>query len=178
MALKPIHLITYPLVLFILMGIVLGSAEAWQNSCGMNLSCNASISIFSSNSPLFLLLTGDLSAFWAMMQTPTFDFSIVTAIISIIVGFFLLLMALGITISAQVQALTVGASGSIGFNEQSTKMAQVLGPGLLIWGLLQLSMPSWGSGFDMYINGLSLIFSLILEIIFITGLWWMVHSRF
>jgi hypothetical protein len=174
MALKPIHLVMFPLVLFMLMGVILDSAMAWQSACGLDLSCGSAISIFPHNSPLFLLITGDMSVFWTSIQNPSFTFSMFAAVASVIIGFFLLLMALGMTFEAHV----VASGGSIAFNEQATKMAQVLGPGLMIWGMVQLSMSGWEAYFDNYVVGLAVLFNLILEVLYIAGLWWMVHSRF
>lgn len=176
MALRPIHLIFFPLVIFILMGVILDSAVAWQNTCGLDLSCNNSISIFPHNSLLFLLMTGDMSVFWTMLQSPSFGFSAISAVFSIVIGAVLSILALGIIVAGSVQVVASGASGELGSNPQGTKMAQAIGPGLLIWGLVQLSMSGWEAYFDNYIVGLAILFNLILELMFLGGLWWMLQS--
>jgi hypothetical protein len=182
MGIKPIQLIIFPLIVFVILGTIYDSAVTWAapaspanpTGCNATVTCTGQLSIISHNSPLYALLSGDLTQFWALMQTPTFNFNMLSAIITAIVGLFLLMMSLGITIQASI----VASGASFGFNEQATKLGQVMGPGLLIWAFVSLALSGWEGSFNQFIVGFATLFNIAMELIYITGLFWMVQSRF
>ncbi len=175
---KPFQLIVLPLSLYMVISVIFNNAIAWQTASGMNLKADVPFQIFSSSSPLLLLLTGQFDVLWSLLQAPSADWSILTVLISIITGIFMLLLSLGITVGGSAEAATVGVSNSFGINEQGTKLIQTLGIGLLIWGIATGALGGWESYFNNIASGIGSLFTLILQFTFLAGVVWQTQSSF
>ncbi len=169
---KPFTLIMLPLSIYILVSIIYNNALAWQTTAGMSLSTPVGFQIFSSSSPIFLLLTGQFDMIWAGLQAPNADWSILSVLLTLIVGVFMLILSLGITVGGSAEAATVGVSNSFGINEQGTKLIQTLGLGMLIWGIFSGLLGGWETDFNQVASGVGSAFSLLLQIVFISGIVW------
>jgi hypothetical protein len=71
-----------------------------------------------------------------------------TLVLGFIVGLVLFLIGLGISVNAGGSVLATGTSAGVGTNMQGTRLAQIVGLGLLIWTPLYSEFSTWfASGF-------------------------------
>jgi hypothetical protein len=102
------------------------------------------------------------------------DWSILGAILSLVIGAILMFLSLGMTINVQV--LSTGASFG-GGHEQGGKLLQGIGIGMLIWGMTLTTIGGWETYLDGIAAGMSTLFNLILQITFVIGTVWLTQSR-
>jgi hypothetical protein len=108
----------------------------------------------------------------------TFSVANTFSFFAMIAGMILLFMGLGLNFAFSI--LTNG--GTLGVNEQGTKMAQVMGIGLVVWSFITSEFAYWV--FFNYQSGfigtlLSLVFTSmysVLTVIFFLGLYWRIFS--
>jgi hypothetical protein len=172
---KPIALIAFPVGLYVVVSLLFNNMLAWQEACGVGLSCSPSLVLISQNSLLFLLVTGQFAVAWSLLIPPTMDWSILGSILSLIVGAILMFLSLGMTINVQV--LSTGASFG-GGHEQGGKLLQGIGIGMLIWGMTLATIGGWEGYLDGIAAGMSTLFNLLLEICFCIGVVWLTQTRF
>ncbi len=174
MTLRPIHLMSFPVGLYVCVSLLFNNMLGWQEACGMSLTCSPSFVLIPQNSLLFLLLSGQFSTVWSGLVAPTIDWSILGAILSFIIGALLLILSLGITINVQVISTGVMFGGG---HEQGGKLLQGVGIGMLIWGMTLATIGGWETYLDGVAAGMSIAFNLILQIGFVIGTVWMTQSR-
>lgn len=174
MALRPIHLLAFPVGLYVIVSLIFQNSLNWQQSCGLNLGCSPSLILLSQNSLFFLLMSGQFGVVWSQLVAPTTDWAILGAILSLVIGGILLLLSLGISISVQV--LSTGASFG-GGNEQGGKLLQGIGLGMLIWGMVMGGIGGWETYLDGVAANMSLAFNTILTITYLIGTVWLTQSR-
>ncbi len=175
---KPFQLIVTPLAIFIMVSVIYNNAQAWQLSRGTTITQDVSFQILSNSSPLLLIMTGQFDVLWSLLQTPSANWSILTFIIDIVLGAFMLLFSLGVRIAGSATAATVGVSSEFGMNPQGTKLIQTLGIGLIIWAVAAGSLGGWEANFNSVASGLGTAFNLILQFVFIIGCLWQSQTTF
>lgn len=99
----------------------------------------------------------------------TFNVNNTFAFYAMIAGIILLAMGLGLTVGFSI--LTNG--GTLGINPQGTKLAQVIGLGLVVWSFISSEFSQWI--LDIPLVGTTVIFPL-LTIIFFLGLYWLLSD--
>ena len=99
--------------------------------------------------------------------------------VGFLIGIILFIMGLGLTISANAQALATGVGGSVGVDDQGARLAQIIGIGLIVWTFFSSLFGAW-LGLNGFISpiglGLSLIIYIILSAMFFFGTYWQISS--
>ena len=144
----------------------------------MGLTCSPGLILISQNSLIFLIVSGQFSVVWSQLIAPTVDWSILGALLSLIVGAILLILSLGITFGFSIQALATGASASFGGgHEQGGKLLQAIGIGMLIWGMTLSTIGGWETYLDGISANISTLFNILLELAFCLGIVWQSQVR-
>ena len=97
------------------------------------------------------------------------------SVVAFFLGIALLFMALGIRVSASVQALASGVAATLGVNDQGSRLALVAGLMLIMWSFAYTGFGSWISTLGFGVG--DIVFS-VLSMMYLVGGWWMMHSYF
>lgn len=107
----------------------------------------------------------------------TLNFGLLTPILSFIIGLILVIIGIGLRISASGSIFGTGTGFTAATNDQGTKLAQVIGFGLLIWTPLfsEFGSGSWIAS-QWLPNGLDIVVGFLLTAMFGAGLVWQLWS--
>ena len=131
--------------------------------------------MISQNSLIFLLVSGQFGVVWSLLVPPTMDWSILGAILSLVIGAILMFLSLGMTINVQVLSTGVSFGGG---HEQGGKLLQAIGIGMLIWGMTLSTIGGWETYLDGISANISTLFNILLELAFCLGIVWQSQVRY
>lgn len=171
---KPIHLLTLPLAILIITGLIYGNYLLWISACAGQMPCSTGLTLFSFSPAWAALFSGNLAGFLYGLSLPSNWFGILVQLLSLIIGALMLVLGLGMNLSSSV----LNVSGSIGVNPQGTKFVQNVGAGLLIWSFVTILEGGWVYTLDQAYAGGAILFLLFLEVVFIIGVIWQTQSSF
>jgi hypothetical protein len=125
---------------YLIVGFFYNIYISWYNACAGVLSCNGPLTFYSTNNPLFDVLTGNFAAFISTLTAPNLaGFSVLTALFSVLIGAVLLIFSF-----VRIVSISIVASGAtFGVSDQGAKTAQVVGIALLIWGFTSSLEGAW-----------------------------------
>lgn len=104
-----------------------------------------------------------------------FNFGLLTPIILFIIGIALFLIGLGLQISAGGTIFGTGTSLGVGANAQGTRLAQVVGLGLIVWIPLYSEFGTWIVPAN-FPYGISIIVTFLITGMFFFGVFWQLLS--
>ncbi|MDE1824340.1 MAG: hypothetical protein KGH74_03505 [Candidatus Micrarchaeota archaeon] len=128
------------------------------------------------------LISPQCDQWWDNVKTQSVssgaNFGILTPIIVFIIGLALLFLGLGIGLTGGGSILGTGTTVGISSNRQGTKMAQILGMGLIVWAPLYSEFSTWfTTGLLPYgLDGSLGVVGIGLTGLFFFGIFWLIQS--
>lgn len=183
---RPMALILFPLIAFMLSGLVYTNftlnATCASGSFAGGCSTN-NLTLFGFPQWLCQLLPNAEVISGTCANTGINPFAFVNLfvqpsglffIISLLASVILLILGSGLTVAASGQVLASGASAEIGVNDAGTKFYRDLGIGFLVWSFATALEGAWC---DSIPGGFAGGLCLVLEILFIAGIWWQSETQ-